>query len=49
MLSNFQNYVVSLLRDKLGANAAEYALITDLNKLAALYKDQGKYAEAEPL
>ena len=49
MLSNFQNYVVSLLRDKRGANAAEYALITDLNNMAALYSAQGKYAEAEPL
>ncbi len=30
MLSNFQNYVVTLLRDKGGANAVEYALIMAL-------------------
>ena len=30
MLSNLQNYVVSLLRDKGGANAVEYALIMAL-------------------
>ncbi len=30
MLSNLQNYVVSLLRDKGGANAVKYALIMAL-------------------
>jgi Flp pilus assembly pilin Flp len=30
MLSNFQNYVVTLLRHKGGANAVEYALIMAL-------------------
>ncbi len=30
MLSNFQKYVVTLLRDKGGANAVEYALIMAL-------------------
>ncbi len=30
MLSNFQNYVVTLPRDKGGANAVEYALIMAL-------------------
>ena len=30
MLSIFQNYVVTLLRDKGGANAVEYALIMAL-------------------
>jgi len=30
MLSNFQNYVVTLLRDRGGANAVKFALIVSL-------------------
>ncbi len=30
MLSNFQNYVVTLLRDRGGANAVKFALIVTL-------------------